>query len=229
LRAVDKFDPAKGSAFSFVSRVVTNVLCTSVSNARRNSNRYVELDETLANGLPANGESAATSGRVALEDLAHRIRSGVRSTISDPGELDTQRWFVNSFTEDGFESRRHQCANAAMAVYGVSHSRSRELYDLTMLEVRRIVYDDIKRREPIAAGRLLGTRCAWMSHYKPLLSDSEFTKFAESAKDISPFILLLLDPESHSLRQDRNPPIGRQNIEWVLKGHPDAMPLFSED
>jgi hypothetical protein len=95
-----------------------------------------------------------------------------------------------------------------------------------MLEVRRVVYDDIKRREPIAAGRLLGTRCAWMSRYKPLLNDPEFTKFAVLAKDLSPFILLLIDPESRSRRQDRNPAIGRQNLLWVIDGHPDAVPLF---
>jgi hypothetical protein len=36
LRAFDKFDPAKGTAFTFVSQVVTNVLCTSVTNPRKN-------------------------------------------------------------------------------------------------------------------------------------------------------------------------------------------------
>jgi hypothetical protein len=50
---------------------------------------------------------------------------------------------MESFTDDGFESRRHECANAAMAVYNLSHERSRELYDLTVLEVRRVVYNDL--------------------------------------------------------------------------------------
>jgi DNA-directed RNA polymerase specialized sigma24 family protein len=226
LRAVDKFDYSKGSAFTFVSRVVTNALCTSVSNARRRSGRYVELDEALASDLPANGESAAISGRDAIEDLMHRIRSRARSTISDPGELDTQRWYVNSFCEDGFESRRHECANAAQAVHGVSHSRSRELYDLSMLECRRLLFDDLPPRPLIAAGRLLGTRAAWMIRYSPLMNDSEFTKFVVLAKDLSPFVLLLVDPQSRSRRQDRNPAIGRQNLEWVIHGHPDAVPLF---
>jgi len=65
-----------------------------------------------------------------------------------------QDWFVASFCEDRFSQRRHQCANAAMTVYGLSHSRSRELYDLIMLEVRRAMYDNLPRRQPIAAGRL---------------------------------------------------------------------------
>jgi hypothetical protein len=148
LRAVEKFDPAKGSAFTFVSRVVMNVLCTSVTNARKSADRYLELNEGIANNLAANVDSQA---RDAIDDLVHRIRSNARTTLTDALELSAQRWYVESFTEDGFESRRHQCANAAMAVYNLSHGRSRELFDLTMLEVRRILYDDLKRREPIIA------------------------------------------------------------------------------
>jgi hypothetical protein len=36
-------------------------------------------------------------------------------------------------------------------------------YDLTILEVRRVLYDDIARRQKIVPGRLLGTRFAWMT------------------------------------------------------------------
>ena len=225
LRAVDKFDPGKGSAFSFVSRVVTNVLCTAVSNARRNSSRYLELDEVATSKLIERGDARA---RDAVDDLLDRVRRGVRSALSEPGELDTQRWYVNSFCEDGFESRRHQCANAAVAVYNLSHDRSRELYDLTMLEVRRVLYDDLKRREPIPAGRLLGTRCAWMAAYRPLLSEPEFTKFVVLMRDLAPYLLLIIGSAdgSRSRRGDRNPAIGRKNLEWILSGHPDAVPLF---
>jgi hypothetical protein len=87
----------------------------------------------------------------------------VKTTLNDPTEQDVQRWFVASFCEDGFESRRHECGNAAMAVYGVGHARSRELYDLTALEVRRVLYPDLHRRHTITAGGLVGTRCSWMT------------------------------------------------------------------
>jgi hypothetical protein len=76
--------------------------------------------------------------------------------------LCAQRWFIDTFTAEGFEAVRHQCANAAMAVYGLTHSRSRELYDLSILEVRRVLYDALPARQPIAAGRLVGTRAQWM-------------------------------------------------------------------
>jgi hypothetical protein len=95
-----------------------------------------------------------------------------------------------------------------------------------MLEVRRILYDDIKRRQNIGPGRLLGTRCAWMVRYQTLLSPAEFTKFVVLARDLGPFVVTLIDPESRSRRQDRNPAIGRKNLEWVLSGHPAAVPLF---
>jgi hypothetical protein len=221
LRAVDKFDPAKGSAFTFVSQVVMNVLCTSVTNARKASAKYTGLDDDLINTLPAKSED-----RTAADDIAHRIKANAKTTLTGPLELSAQRWYIESFTADGFESPRHECANAAMAVHGLGHSRSRELYDLTMLEVRRVLYDDLKRREPMIAGRLLGTRCGWMARYRPLLTDSEFTKFVILVRNLSPFILMLIDPASRSRRQDRNPAIGRRNLEWVIHGHPAAKPLF---
>jgi hypothetical protein len=221
IRAIDKFDPAKGSAFTFVSQVVMNVLCTSVTNARRASAKYTGLDDDLIDTLPAKSED-----RTVADDIAHRIKAGARTTLTDPVELSTQRWYIESFTADGFESRRHECANAAMSVHNVSHGRSRELYDLTMLEVRRVLYDDLKGRQPISAGRLLGTRFAWMACYRPLLSESEFTKFVILARNLSPFVLVLIDPESRSRRLDRNPTIGRQNLLWIINGHPSATPLF---
>jgi hypothetical protein len=221
IRAINKFDPAKGSAFTFVSQVVMNVLCTSVTNARRASAKYTGLDDDLINTLPAKSED-----RTVADDIAHRIKAGARTTLTDETELSAQRWYIQSFSQDGFESRRHQCANAAMAVYNLSHDRSRELYDLTVLEVRRVLYDDLPPRQPIAAGRLLGTRCVWMTRYAHLMDAVEFTKFVTLTKDLSPFVLLLIDPQSRSRRQDRNPAIDRRNLMWVIHGHPDAVPLF---
>jgi hypothetical protein len=110
-------------------------------------------------------------------------------------------WYVNSFCEDGFQARRHECANAAMAVYGLSHARSRELYDLTMLEVRRVLYDDIKPRQPIPAGRLLGTRSAWMARYTPLLTACEFTKFVTLMRELAHIYFLLSIRKTRAIAQ----------------------------
>jgi hypothetical protein len=64
-----------------------------------------------------------------------------------------------------------------------------------------------------------------MIRYRPLLNDSEFTKFVILVRDLGPFVVMLIDPESRSRRRDRHPAIGRQ-IEWVLNDHPEAVPLF---
>ena len=104
---------------------------------------------------------------------------------------------------------------------------SGELYDLTMLEVRRVLYDDVKRRQPIPAGRLVGTRCAWMTRYEPLLSEPGFTKFVVLMRDLAPYLLFLVDPQNHNRRQDRNPPVGRKNLELILHGCPEAKQLFT--
>jgi hypothetical protein len=148
--------------------------------------------------------------------------------LTNQKEIEAQRWLVDSFCDDGFHHRRCRCADACIGAFGLSHARSRELYDLTMLEVRRALYDDVKRRQQVAPGRLLGTRSAWMTQYCPLLSNDEFTKFSVLMRDLAPYLLLLIvDPtKANNHRRDRNPTIGRQNLDMILYGHPDARTLF---
>jgi hypothetical protein len=114
-----------------------------------------------------------------------------------------------------------------MVFYGLSHARSRELYDLTMLEVRRGLYD-LKRHQTIDPGQLIGTRCVWMVRYADLMSSTEFTRFFTLMRDLAPYVLLIVDPQNSSHRRDRCPEIGRRNIELVLNGCPAAVPLFNE-
>jgi hypothetical protein len=223
IKAVAKFDPARGSAFTFVSRVIFTSLHTSVALARRRDTRYVELDEIIANQLHTNGE---TKSRDALDDLEHRIRSGARTTLSDPAELQTMRWYVDSFLNGAFELRRHQCCDAAITVYGLRHDRSRELYDLCLLECRRVMYDSLPPQSPIAPGRLVVTRSSWALRYQPLLTAVEFSKFVTLTRGLNPFVVVLVNPKARSRRLDRNPTVGRQNLLWVLGGHPNAVKLF---
>jgi hypothetical protein len=91
IRSVAKFDPSKGSAFTFVSKIIDSSLRTSVTATRKSWQRYIELDETLANQLYTNGE---TKSQDAVDDLADRIKRGVKTTLSDPAELQTMRWYV---------------------------------------------------------------------------------------------------------------------------------------
>jgi hypothetical protein len=223
VKSISRFNPSQGSGFTFTSCLIQNVLRTNVTAARKRACRYVELDETIAGTLRTNGE---TESRDAVDDLADRIKSGVRTTLSDQAELQTMRWYVESFLAGAFELRRHQCADASMAVYGLTHERSRELYDLCLLECRRVMYDSLPPRPAIAPGRLVGTRSAWMLRYAPLLDAAEFSKFVVISRNLGAFTVMLIDPQSRSRRLDRNPTVTKQNLLWILNGHPDARPLF---
>jgi hypothetical protein len=223
MRSIRKFDARRASGFSYVSRIIDSSLRTSVSNQRRNWQRYSELSDEIANRLPARSDDWSV-----CDDLVFKVKSRVRTTLTDETELSACRWLVESFCQDGFASRRHACADACMGVFQLSHARSRELHDQVMLEVRRVLYGDLKPREQIIPGRLLGTRAAWMARYSPLLTQSEFTWFCVLMAGLAPYLLLLIvDPaKSNSHRQDRNPAIGRRNLELILYGCPDARPLF---
>jgi hypothetical protein len=221
MRSIGKFDARRASGFSYVSRIIDSSLRTSVSNQRRTWSRYAELDVELVNTLPAK-----TDNWERADDLVHKIRSRVRTTLSNETELSACRWLVESFCVDGFASRRHACADACMGVFQLSHARSRELHDLVMLAVRRVLFDDLKPREQIIPGRLLGTRAAWMARYSPLLTESEFTRFCVLMSGLAPYVMLIVGPANRSHRQDRNPAVGRRNLELILYGDPHSRPLF---
>jgi hypothetical protein len=224
LRAVRKFDPSKGSAFSFVSTVITSTLRTAVTNTRRHWLRYSELDSELANTLPARSDDWSV-----CDDLVHKVKSRARTTLTDETEISACRWLIESFCQDGFGSRRHASADACMTVFQVSHGRARELHDLSSLEIRRVLYDDLRAKTEIIPERLIGTRCAWMTRYKSLLSRTEFTKFYFLLKNLAPYLLLLVvDPAKKGThRRDRAATITRKNLQLILYGDVDAIPLFS--
>jgi hypothetical protein len=219
MRSIGRFDARRATGFAYVSRIIDSSLKTAVSNQRRHWARYTEL----ANMLPARPDDGER-----MDDLVFKVKSQVRTTLTDETELNAQRWLVESFCQEGFAARRHTCADVCMGAFRLSHARSRELYDLTMLEVRRVLYDSVKQREQIVAGRLLGTRGAWMTQYSPLLSAAEFSRFVVLMRNLAPYLLLLIiDPaKSNNHRRDRNPTIGRQTLELILYGHPNAKPLF---
>jgi hypothetical protein len=224
VRSVDKFNAQRGSAFSFISCLIENELRSSVMRARRRAERHVTLDEEIANQLVTRSD---IPGQEAVDHLIHHIKATAKTTLSNAIELSAQRWLLASFCEAAFQAPRHVCADACMSVFGIGHSRSRELFDLSMVETRRIVFDHLPRRPLIQAARLLGTRAQWALRYVDLLSPAEFDKFFRLSHGLSPFIVVLIDPQSRSRRLDRNPQIGRQNLLWVINGHPDAVPLFS--
>ena len=44
--------------------------------------------------------------------------------------------------------------------------------------------------------------------------------------NLGPFVILLIDPSNRNRRQDRSAKVTRHNLELILNGHLDAVPLF---
>jgi hypothetical protein len=139
------------------------------------------------------------------------------------------RWYVTSFLAGAFELKRHICCDAAQVVYQIGHERARELYDLVLLECRRVMFDHLPPGPLITAGQLTGRRERWMMRYAPLLDAVEFNRFFVLTRGLGPFVVYLSDPANCSRRQDRCLAVTRRTIEYVLFGHPDATALFQED
>jgi hypothetical protein len=222
LKSIGRFDAARGSAFSYVSAVITSTLKTAVSNQRRHWSRHYELDGELVNTLPARTDDWSVA-----DDLIFKIKSRVRTTLTDETEIAAQRWLVLSLCQSGFAAKRHTCCDLGMGIFKLSHSKSRELFDRTLLEVRRAIHGDLKHCE-VAAERLIGTRSSWMVPYRKLLTASEFSTFFWLLRGLAPYTMLVLDPKNGGThRRDRiQGGIPRQHLEQVLYGCPSAKPLF---
>ena len=222
LISLPQFDRTRGSAFSFVSRLAVNMLCTTVTHRCKLASRYPALEESLALSLA--DERADLNSQLAVDDLVQQIRS-IKSSIELEHERAAQRWYVSSFIDCGFELRRHTCSDACMLVYGLSHRRSRQLFDLTLLEVRRAVWSETKH-PCITLGELRGTKQMPLSRYHNFLSPSEFSKFALLMKDLAPSLVLLVRPQNATKIKAGEWTAVRENLQLILDGDPEATPLF---
>ena len=116
LVSVPQYDRARGSAFSFVSKLCLNQLCTVVTLKKKLARRYEALTETVIHTTP---DSANFESQIAVDDLAQQIRRLIRSMCILESERQARCWFVESFLDCHFSMRRHQSADAAMKVFGL--------------------------------------------------------------------------------------------------------------
>jgi hypothetical protein len=224
LVSLPQFDQNRGSAFSFVSRLSLNMLSTTVTHRKKLANRYPSLDKTLLSTVM--DESAALDAQVAIDDLVHEIR-GIKSTIELLAEREAQKWYVESFIDAGFELRRHECADACMKVFELSHRRSRQLYDLTLLEIRRALWDQTTH-VPVTRGELKGTKGLPLTRYSNFLTRAEFSKFVLLMKDLAPYLVILVRPTNAGRIKSGDWPAIRENLGLILNGIPEASPLWPE-
>ena len=145
-RSLRLYDAERGTAFSFVARIIQSISYSAVSDAWNRSERFCEL-----NGENYYHPCGADSAQM-VADIESRVRS-IKTPCTDLDELEAQRWFANSFLDCEFHIRRHQAANCAMQVFRLDYVRSRWLFDLTLLSIRRELIAD-RRLTPISPGSL---------------------------------------------------------------------------
>jgi hypothetical protein len=218
-RSVRLFDRTKGTSFSFVAKVISSTSASIVSECWRRSERFVNSTDDVIYSV-----SAQASSREVIDDLEFRIRS-IKTTCRDPSEIEAARWLVTSFVSCNFSLRRHEVSDATRLVFGLSHARSRQLHDETLLSVRRELIGE-RRLRPVTPADLAGTKSAALMRYSRYLKPDEFTKLACLMKDLAPILVLRARQENALRILHGDGEAARQNLELVIYGSPDARPLF---
>ena len=121
--------------------------------------------------------------------------------------------------------RRHEVSDAAMKVYGLTNRRSRQLYDLTLLEIRRLLYTETKH-SPVPRARLARSKSAWLVRYTNFCTAEEFAKLITLMHGLPPSLVVLVEPCNESRIRAGNWQAVRENLWLVLEGDPQATPLF---
>jgi hypothetical protein len=201
----DFFEPKRGRLFSFISRAVQNSLIDYARRARDWSQHVCLIDgETLEN-FGVNG----ADHRHNVDDIHYRVRQ-VKTTLTLPLEQEAQRWLVNGLMETDFEFRRHECARAMETVFSISPLRSRMIFDLTLLAVRREISD--RKFKPVAPSELVGTRAKALERYRSGLSEPEFGRLVALMRGLGPRLIFLR---------------GKLSPREVLYGSSREKPLFA--
>jgi hypothetical protein len=218
-RSLRLYDPTRGTAFSFVAKVITTVAMSAVGEAWARNERYSELDEAAGSTVPSD-----VGSREVLAHIEHKVRAA-KSVCTDPYERRAQRWFIESLIDAGFVLKRHEASDCVMRVFNISHPRSRQLHDLTMLEVRRQLIGE-KRLPLISPDLLRGTKIAVLARYAKFLSESDFSKLAVLLRDLAPSLVLLMRAENACRIRRGEPEATWINLRLVLDGPANARPLF---
>jgi hypothetical protein len=206
-RKLPGFDPSRGRIFTFVSLIASQTLAEVKVRRFQQAQRFPEAGIEVLDCLQysrSNGHDQAA----ALEDIRWRI-SQTRTTCTDPHELAAQRWLVRGQLDAEFKLRRHEVADAMTVVFGIPPTRSRQLYDATLLETRRTLLDVVEI-PAITRRDLIGTRGTALGKYFDQLSPADFAKLAFLMHNLAPAII----PK-------------HERIDLILDGFPGSRLLFT--
>ncbi len=182
-RVLGKFDPARGKFYSFITIVTHNTLGHINTELINRSSKFTPLeingDKSLLDTLPAKDDDSEMR-----EDVSVNINK-ILTTCTIDKEINAQRWLVRSFVDSNFSIRRHEAANCMMKVFAISKERSRELYDQTLLEVRRQLLQYAKI-PMVKVSQLRGTRQKPLALYFKTQGQERFNKLVFLMRGIAP-------------------------------------------
>src|SRR5258708_6357959 len=217
------YDPQRGTAFSFISRVATTVACNAQGKHRAWRNRHLEVESDYWDGI-----EAPVQDRHGLEHLRHQIISGIKTRRKSGCERAAQRWIIESGFDADFHLRRYQIANACMKVFGLGHAQARQLYYETTLDIRRLVLNE-QQIKPLTPQELVRTKERYLIRFSNYLSGEEFSRLVALMRNLAPYLIKLAKPENIGAVISGEPEAQvRENLRLILGGDPAAVPLFPE-
>jgi HK97 family phage major capsid protein len=179
-----KFDPARGTKlYSWVSKCTERAIIDSRRKEASYVNRMVPWDDYLSDRLHSNGAERAHE---VICDLRERImRIG---TVLSGREKQAQQWLVLNLLQTDFVYQRWECSDSMSTVFGISPRRSRHIFDLTLLSVRRVLIGE-RKPPPVNIYRLCGTRQKALTRYRHRLSAEDFDRLVYLMVGLAPVIL----------------------------------------
>ena len=111
-----------------------------------------------------------------------------------------------------------------MKVYNLSHARSRQLHDLTLLGIRRELIKE-RRLKPIRPLDIIHSKSAALEKFAPLLNGEEFTRLCVLLRDLAPAVVFLMRPENGPKIMRGDSAAARENLRIVLDGDPASRCL----
>jgi hypothetical protein len=182
-RVLPKFDPARGKLYSFITIVAHNTLGHINTELINRSSKFTPIEvngeRSLIDTLPARDDNSEMH-----EDVSVNIKKILTCCTIDR-EIKAQQWLVRSFIESHFSIRRHESANCMMKVFNISKERSRELYDQTLLEVRRQLLQYAKI-PAVRVSQLRGTRQKPLASYFKTQGQERFNKLVFLMRGVAP-------------------------------------------
>jgi Sigma-70 region 2 len=203
------FDHTKGRIYTYLTLTAHQAVSEIWARRRLYQSRYAMSSIDML-GQHQYATEPGVRQNEKLDEAVWKIHQ-IKTTCVDEHELAAQRWLIDGMVAAEFGLFRHQAADSMSIVFNLSPQRSRMLYDLTLLEVRRSLLDTVEVPKTTRKD-LAGTRGRALAKYCDQLSPPEFSRLAFLMKNLAPIIIPKTD-----------------RVDLILDGFPDAQPLFPRE